>query len=173
MVDILPLNGLIYNKNRIGNISDVISPPYDVISPLLEKKLYNLNSYNIINLVLPWGSGRDKYNNANKILCRWIENDILRFDSKKCFYIFEENYYLNNKRKKIIGFIGLTKTEPYSQLKIIPHEQTLSEFKQDRLNLLRSCRTNFGFVYTLFFYIHPFTSKTPNNNLIIFLNSFS
>jgi len=150
MVDVLPLNGLIYNKNRIRNISDVISPPYDVISPLLKKKLYKLDPCNIINLILPSGSSRSKYSNANKILCRWIENDVLKFDSKRCFYIFEESYYLNNKRKKIFGFIGLTKIEPYNRLKITPHEQTLPEFKQDRLNLLKSCRSNFGFVYTLY-----------------------
>ncbi|GAI78422.1 unnamed protein product, partial [marine sediment metagenome] len=53
MVDILPLKGLIYNKNKIKNISNVISPPYDVISPTLEKKIYNLDPCNIINLILP------------------------------------------------------------------------------------------------------------------------
>ena len=52
MVDILPLNGLFYNENKIRNISNVISPPYDVISPPLEKMLYNLDPYNIINLII-------------------------------------------------------------------------------------------------------------------------
>ena len=150
MVDILPFNGLIYNKNKIKNISDVISPPYDVISPPLEKMLYNLDPYNIINLILPKGSNKEKYKNANKILNNWIENNILKFDNERCFYIFEENFYMGSKRKKNLGFIGLTKIEPYNQLKIIPHEQTILKPKQDRLNLLASCRTDFGVVYTLY-----------------------
>jgi len=150
MVDILPFNGLIYNKNKIKNISDVISPPYDVISPSLERMLYNLDPYNIINLILPKGSNKEKYKNANKILNNWIENNILKFDNERCFYIFEENFYVGTKRKKNLGFIGLTKIEPYSQLKIIPHEQTLPEPKQDRLNLLASCRTDFGLILTLY-----------------------
>ena len=150
MVDILPFNGLIYNKNKIKNISDVISPPYDVISPPLEKMLYNLDPHNIINLILPKGSSKEKYKNANKILNNWIENNILKFDNERCFYIFEENFYMGSKRKKNLGFIGLTKIEPYSQLKIIPHEQTILKPKQDRLNLLASCRTDFGVVYTLY-----------------------
>lgn len=150
MVDILPFNGLIYNKNKIKNISDVISPPYDVISPPLEKMLYNLDPHNIINLILPKGSSKEKYKNANKILNNWIENNILKFDNERCFYIFEENFYMGSKRKKNLGFIGLTKIEPYNQLKIIPHEQTILKPKQDRLNLLASCRTDFGVVYTLY-----------------------
>ena len=164
MVDILPFNGLIYNKNKIKNISDVISPPYDVISPSLERMLYNLDPYNIINLILPKGSNKEKYKNANKILNNWIENNILKFDNERCFYIFEENFYVGTKRKKNLGFIGLTKIEPYSQLKIIPHEQTLPEPKQDRLNLLASCRTDFGVVYTLY-------NDNQNKVLKIFKNT--
>lgn len=164
MVDILPLNGLFYNENKIRNISNVISPPYDVISPPLEKMLYNLDPYNIINLILPKGSNKEKYKNSNKILNNWIENNILKYDSKKCFYIFEENFYMGSKRKKILGFVGLTKTEPYSKLKIIPHEQTILKLKQDRLNLLASCRTNFGLVYTLY-------NDNQNKILDIFKNT--
>ena len=164
MVDILPFNGLIYNKNKIKNISDVISPPYDVISPSLERMLYNLDPYNIINLILPKGSNKEKYKNANKILNNWIENNILKFDNEKCFYILEENFYVGTKRKKNLGFIGLTKIEPYSQLKIIPHEQTLPEPKQDRLNLLASCRTDYGVVYTLY-------NDNQNKVLKIFKNT--
>ena len=164
MVDILPLNGLFYNENKIRNISNVISPPYDVISPTFEKKIYNLDPYNIINLILPKGDSKEKYKNVNKILNNWIENNILKFDSKKCFYIFEENFYVGSKRKKVLGFIGLTKIEPYSQSRIIPHEQTILKLKQDRLNLLASCRTNFGLVYTLY-------NDNQNKILDIFKNT--
>ncbi|GAG97695.1 unnamed protein product [marine sediment metagenome] len=164
MVDILPLNGLFYNENKIRNISNVISPPYDVISPPLEKMLYNLDPYNIINLILPKGDSKEKYKNSNKILNNWIENNILKFDNKKCFYIFEEDFYVGNKRKRILGFIGLTRIEPYNRLKIIPHEKTLSKPKQDRLKLLKSCRTNFGLIYTLF-------SDNKNRAMDVFKNN--
>ena len=77
MVDIMPFNGLIYNENKIGNISQVISPPYDVVSPALKKKLYNTHPYNIINLILPKGTAGEKYIKANKLLTDWIKKDIL------------------------------------------------------------------------------------------------
>ncbi|MBU2562896.1 MAG: DUF1015 domain-containing protein [Actinobacteria bacterium] len=150
MVDILPFNGLIYNKNKIGNISEVISPPYDVVSAALKKKLYNAHPNNIINLILPKGRGGEKYIRAKKILTYWINKNILKFDNDRCFYIIEESFHLNNKIKKIMGFIGLTRLESYSKLRIIPHEQTSFKIKEDRLKLLSKCRANFGLVFTLY-----------------------
>ena len=150
MVDILPFNGLIYNENKIGNISQVISPPYDVVSAALKKKLYNAHPYNIINLILPKGRGGEKYIKANELLTDWIDKNILKFDNNKCFYIIEESYHLDNKIKKIAGFIGLTRIEPYPKLQIIPHEKTSFKIKEDRLKLLSECRTNFGLIYTLY-----------------------
>ncbi|MBU4314558.1 MAG: DUF1015 domain-containing protein, partial [Actinobacteria bacterium] len=150
MVDILPFNGLIYNKNKIGNISEVISPPYDVVSAALKKKLYNAHPYNIINIILPKGRSGEKYIKANELLTDWIKKDILKFDKDRCFYIIEESYYPDSKRKKILGFIGLTGLEPYSKSQIIPHEQTSFKIKEDRLKLLSNCRANFGLVFTLY-----------------------
>jgi len=150
MVDILPFNGLIYNNNKIGNISEVISPPYDVVSAALKKKLYNAHPNNIINLILPKGRGGEKYIRAKKILTYWINKNILKFDNDRCFYIIEESFHLNNKIKKIMGFIGLTRLESYSKLRIIPHEQTSFKIKEDRLKLLSKCRANFGLVFTLY-----------------------
>src|SRR4030042_2675037 len=150
MVDILPFNGFIFNKDKIGNISGVISPPYDVISATLREKLINSHPNNISNLILPEGSGDDKYTRAKKLLDEWTRKQILKFDNDRCFYIIQESFYLNNKLKKITGFIGLTRLEPYSRLQVIPHEQTYSKIKEDRLKLLSFCRTNFGPVYTLY-----------------------
>jgi uncharacterized protein (DUF1015 family) len=150
MVEILPLSGLFYNKDKIKSFSSVISPPYDVIPKLFKKRLYGLDPYNVINLILPRGRVSEKYKNAQKILQKWTDDKILIFDDMKCFYAFKENFSADDKRKNITGFVGLTKIEPYNSLNIIPHEKTQSKPKKDRLNLLKSCRTNFGFVYTLY-----------------------
>ena len=150
MVDISPFNGLIYNKDKIGNISGVISPPYDVISTSLREKLLYTNPNNVVNLILPEGNNDDNYTGAKKLLDEWTKKQVLKFDNDRCFYVIEESFYLNNRLKKITGFIGLTKLEPYSRLQIVPHERTYSKIKKDRLKLLESCRTNFGPVYMLY-----------------------
>ncbi len=151
MVDILPFNGLIYNKKAVSDISSAISPPYDIISSEKREALLASNPYNIVNLILPQDSnGKNKYALAKNILQDWTGKNILKTDDEKCFYIIEEDFYIKGQKKRITGFIGLTKIEPYHTKKIIRHEKTLPKPKQDRLNLLRSCRTNFGLVYTLY-----------------------
>ena len=78
MVDILPLNGLIYNPEKIPEYSEVLAPPYDIISSSLKEDLKKLSPQNIIALTLPdETSSKDKYENAKAILAEWIkEGDI-------------------------------------------------------------------------------------------------
>ncbi|MCG9478848.1 MAG: DUF1015 domain-containing protein [Actinomycetia bacterium] len=151
MVEILPFKGLVYNQSKVDDLSRVISPPYDVITPDLDKKLRKLSPYNIINLIVPSGSGTvDKYRQANLIMQEWIKENILKFDPNSCFYLIEESFMLDGVPKSITGFIGLTKIEDYKTQKVLRHENTLPKPKQDRLKLLENTRTNFGLVYTVY-----------------------
>jgi len=149
MVDISPFRGLIYNEEKIKNISDVVSPPYDVISEDIRNKIL-CNHENIVNLILPSGNNNEKYTNARDLLEEWVDKKILIQDSQQCYYILETNFDLNGEKKKMLGFIGLTKIEPYSSGKVLRHEKTLSAPKKDRYRLLRACRTNFGLIYTIY-----------------------
>jgi len=152
MVEVIPFKGLIYNKDKIINFANVIAPPYDVINDKQKTFLKNLSQYNIVNLTLPEeDKNLNKYQTAQNIFSEWLRKKILKFDSNEYFYIFEENYNEDNICKKISGFIGLLKIQDYGQPNgILRHENTLSKPKEDRLNLLRSCRANFEFIYTLY-----------------------
>ena len=41
-----------YDMGRVGNMSEVVAPPYDVIDEKLQEHLYNNNPYNVIRLEL-------------------------------------------------------------------------------------------------------------------------
>lgn len=151
MVDILPLNGLIYNPEKISKYSEVLAPPYDIISSSLKEDLIRHSPYNIIALTLPdETSNKNKYENAKAILAGWIKEEILKYDFKKCFYLFEETFMENGSQKSFKGFIGLLKVEEYGAGKILRHEKTLSKPKEDRLALLKTCRANLEFIYTIY-----------------------
>jgi len=151
MVDILPLNGLIYNPEKISKYSEVLAPPYDIISSSLKEDLKKHSPYNIIALTLPdETSSKNKYENANAILAEWIKEEILKYDFKKCFYLFEETFMENGSLKSFKGFIGLLKVEEYGAGKVLRHEKTLSKPKEDRLALLKACRANLEFIYTIY-----------------------
>ncbi|MBV8678117.1 MAG: DUF1015 family protein, partial [Planctomycetaceae bacterium] len=52
MPDIRPFRGIRYNIAQVGALSDVVAPPYDVIDPTLQDRLYDASPYNIIRLEL-------------------------------------------------------------------------------------------------------------------------
>ena len=56
MVDVQPLQGIRYVSQAIGDLSQVVAPPYDVISEEAQARYYARNPYNIIRLEL----GRDE-----------------------------------------------------------------------------------------------------------------
>jgi len=151
MVDVKPFAGLQFNNKKVSDISGVIAPPYDVISAQLRETLKSTSSFNIVNLTLPEDNPpSDKYNVAKNMLQKWIDDNILIFDEKNCFYLLEEQFTENGKIKSFTGFIGLLKVEEYGKGKVLRHEKTLSKPKEDRLKLLTACRTNFEFIYTIY-----------------------
>ena len=86
MVYISPFRGLIYNKEKISDLSGVVSPPYDVVTSTRRTEILKCSRYNILNLILPEGNGSRKYENASNILADWLDNKILIKDDDECFY---------------------------------------------------------------------------------------
>jgi uncharacterized protein (DUF1015 family) len=152
MVDILPFNGLRFDLHLTGDLSKVIAPPYDIISPMQKQQLKDQSQYNVVNLTLPDDSNdKSRYENAKMTLQDFIKKGILKVDPEKCFYILEESFIDDDgSLKSFTGFIGLLKIEDYGVGKVLRHEKTLSKPKEDRLNLLNACRTNFEFIYTIY-----------------------
>ena len=52
MAVVRPFRGVRYDVARVGRLSDVVAPPYDVIDPALQERLYRASPYNIIRLEL-------------------------------------------------------------------------------------------------------------------------
>ena len=52
MAEVKAFRGWRYNPEINSDLSKVLAPPYDVISPRQQKKLYEENPYNVIRLEL-------------------------------------------------------------------------------------------------------------------------
>jgi uncharacterized protein (DUF1015 family) len=150
MVEISPFRGLVYNEEKTGDISKLVSPPYDVVSPKKREDLFSFSPENIINLILPQGDGDAKYQNASKILDEWINKQILIRDKCNCYYGLRISFKTDQGEKSLSGFIGLTRIEDYKSGGVLRHEKTLSGPKEDRFKLLESCKANFGLIYTIY-----------------------
>ena len=52
MPEIQAFRAIRYNLGKVGSLSNVIAPPYDVIGPGLQDELYRKSPYNVVRLIL-------------------------------------------------------------------------------------------------------------------------
>jgi uncharacterized protein (DUF1015 family) len=151
LAEIIPFQGLRYNIDKVGGLSLVTAPPYDVISEGERALLYEKSPYNIIHLTLGKDiPGKDKYKKAASLIADWVKDEALLLDKRDCIYVYEQEYTLSNGlQKKRRGFIALLKLERFGGA-ILPHEETLSAPREDRLKLLRACPGSLSPIFMLY-----------------------
>ena len=76
MPSVAPFRGLRYDPKHVGNLSQVIAPPYDVIDAALQTKLYEQHPANVVRLELNReepgdGEQSNKYTRAARFLKQW------------------------------------------------------------------------------------------------------
>ncbi|MEK7868618.1 MAG: DUF1015 domain-containing protein, partial [Candidatus Omnitrophota bacterium] len=157
MADIIPFKGARYNPEKIKDFSKVVAPPYDVISEEEQSELYRRSQYNIVRMLLgkamPGDNDKEnKYTRAKNYLKAWQKNGVLKKDSEVSIYINLQEFKLEGKQKRRIGFIALLKLEEFDTKKssIYPHENTLSAPKEDRAKLIHAIEANLGPVFAIF-----------------------
>lgn len=157
MAEVVPFKGVLYNVARASKVSgeDLLAPPYDIITPEYKDELYKKNPYNIVRI--DFGKeypddkgGANKYTRARAYLDEWLKQGILTAGGEPCFYSYEISYTIDNKEKKLRGFLGLVRLEELGKGNIHPHECTHSKPKKDRLELMRICDANISPIFSLY-----------------------
>lgn len=147
MVTFRPFKGYRPRLQAGEKIESRISPPYDVIG---EDELKQLQSqkYNVTNLTLSPDTDK-RYTGSRKLLDSMIETGVLMPDEPS-FYVYDQKFVSDGKEYSRRGLVGILRTEDYSEGHIIPHEETFSKVKEDRLNLLRDMETHLESIFGIF-----------------------
>jgi uncharacterized protein (DUF1015 family) len=149
MAKIAPFRGILYNKKKIANPSKVIAPPYDVISPEEQEKLYGRSPYNIVRLIL--NQEPEPYESVARLFEEWQNEGILIRDETPGIYFLTHRYALKDgSEKERKGFIAVARLEDFSSGAIRPHEATLAAPKEDRLRLMLACNANLSPIFALY-----------------------
>jgi uncharacterized protein (DUF1015 family) len=155
LAEITPFQGIRFNQEIVKNMEDVICPPYDVITPQEQKDYYDRSEYNIIRLehgqVNPDDNDtNNKYTRARDTLTRWLNDRVLKTDNDHTFYIYEQGFKYKDSFKKRVGLIACVRLEPWSSKVVLPHENTMTGVKSDRLELMRATNSNISPVLCLY-----------------------
>lgn len=140
---------------RVGALSDVVAPPYDVIDPALQDRLYAASPYNVIRLELNRDEPGDspesnRYTRAAKFLSGWRREGVLREDDHPALYVYHQTFHVEGQEYTRKGFLARVRLEPFGKGKIFPHEQTLSGPKADRLALFHATEYNLSPIFGLY-----------------------
>ncbi|MEJ2656507.1 MAG: DUF1015 domain-containing protein [Desulfobacterales bacterium] len=155
MVEVIPFKGILYNTRKISNLADVVAPPFDVISEQEQLSFHQRHPQNIIRLTLGTTSESDtpennRYTRASKCLNQWLSDGFLAFDKAPALYFTSVEFLFKGNWVVRYGLIARVRLEPFEKGIIIPHEQTFSKVKSERLELMKACHTNFSPIFSLF-----------------------
>ncbi|MCF6285014.1 MAG: DUF1015 domain-containing protein [Candidatus Hydrogenedentes bacterium] len=152
MLEVKGFHGLRYNPATIANMSDVITPPYDVITPEERTALMQRSPYNLVRLLLPEErDGMDKYEAAAADLNAWITEGGMVQDENPCIYLLKQQFTdLDGNAQTRRGFFGAIRLPEDNENYVLGHERTFAKPVEDRLKLTAATESNLGAVFGLY-----------------------
>lgn len=155
MPDIQAFRGLRYDLGHVGSLSEVVCPPYDVISPDLQEQLYKRHPANFVRLELNREEPGDdatnnRYARAARFLKNWKSEGVLYRDAEPAIYVYHQVFNYADQTFTRRGFMARCRLQRFGQGNIYPHEETMSGPKQDRLLLTRACKANLTQIFGLY-----------------------
>jgi uncharacterized protein (DUF1015 family) len=155
MADVQALRALRYDLARVGNLGDVVAPPYDVIDPGLQDQLHNRSPYNVVRLILSRETPRDterdnRYTRAAQTLRDWVQEGVLVQDSARALYVYHQEFEIEGRRHTRKGFMARVRLEPLGPGRIYAHEETMAGPRADRLRLFHATQMNLSPVFGLY-----------------------
>ena len=153
MAEVIPFRAVCYNGKGVPG-ADVVAPPYDIITPVMRKALYEKSPYNIVRIDAGAEMDGDneavnKYTRAKEHLEAWLREGVLVRTEKPSFYAYAMDYEAGGGQRTVFGFFGLVRLEELGN-GIYPHECTHSKPKADRFTLMSACAANTSPIFSIY-----------------------
>jgi len=149
MAKICAFRGVRYNLEVVGDLSRVVTQPYDRIGSEEEEAYKRRSPYNIVRIIGGKVPPQDEaeYARRGETFCTWLSQGVLLRDPEPGIYAYYQEFEWEGKlytRKGLVALLDLQESP------VKAHERTLKGPKEDRLKLLRATEANFGHVFMLY-----------------------
>ena len=166
MARIYPFRALRYDTQKV-QMEDVVTQPYDKITPAMQQAYYDRSKYNLIRVILgkkepgdtdpfaPDASSTDQHNvytRAAESLTSWRRKGMLLAETEPALYGYSQTYLVpgTSETRERRGFIALGHLYDYADKVVYRHEQTFPKHKSDRLALFKATRAYCEQIYMLY-----------------------
>ncbi len=146
MPDLHPFPALRFSRHA-GSLSELLAPPYDVITVADADRLRARHRGNAVRLVLPEGDAPEKYGQAATLLEQWREEGLLELDPVPSVTVYRQEFVGPDGPVSRHGLFAALTLSPLDQGEVLPHERTHSGPKRDRLALTMATRTQLSPVF--------------------------
>jgi uncharacterized protein (DUF1015 family) len=156
MAVVAPFRALRFDPSRVSSLTNVVTPPYDVINAQQQDDFYQTDPHNIIRIELNRkrvsdSAADNRYTRSAEHFQAWQDQDIFAREAEASFYISETTYTDADGVKKVRrGFFTLLKVEDASERKVLPHEKTFTVHKEDRFQLTQATGANISPIFALY-----------------------
>jgi uncharacterized protein (DUF1015 family) len=144
-----------YAHAPASDLSSVLCPPYDIISPERMEQLLARDPHNAVRLELPQpepgGDPSTRYRNAARSLAAWRSEGVLVKDRRPTITLHEMTFPgpMGEERRALGLFVRL-RLEPFEPGGgVRRHERTMTGPKEDRYQLLKATGANLSPVVLL------------------------
>jgi uncharacterized protein (DUF1015 family) len=155
MATVRPFQGIFYDPQRV-DMTSVVAPPYDVITPQDQQRYYRQDPRNVVRLIAgevkPTDhTGDNKYTRAAAFFSDWLGSGVLKREPHPCFYIYRQVFRdpAGGAMRARSGILGVVQLEPFGR-GVLAHERTHARPKADRLSLTQAVDANLSPVFALY-----------------------
>jgi uncharacterized protein (DUF1015 family) len=156
MARLFPFRALRYDSARVA-MTDVVTQPYDKITPAMQDAYYEASPYNLIRVILGRHLPKDSdtenvYTRAAATLNEWRKDGVLKEEAEPALYGYSQTYTVpgTEEVRERRGFIALAQLSDYADKVVYRHEQTFPKHKSDRLALFKATRAYCEQIYMLY-----------------------
>lgn len=158
MPAIHPFQAIQFARGK-GDVSANIAPPYDVLDLAGKQALIKKNPRNIVGIDLPHVPAKElgpaeTYAAAAQTLTQWMNEGYLSRRDKPAIFAYRQTVQHNGKPVQRCGMACTLDVQPFGPRAgggILPHEQTFSGPKEDRMALMKATKAQLSPIFGL----HP------------------
>ena len=133
------------------DLTDVVAPPYDVLSEAEVDELEARDPHNIVHVDVPRErDGALRYEQAGERFRAWVADGVLTPDPHPSYTIYRMRFVdATGAKRDIAGVVGALEVVDEGAGGVLPHERVTPKASTDRLDLTRATNANLSPIWGL------------------------